>query len=131
MEGIKIISDKIKEYRRKCGYTQKTLADLLNIDRSTYAYYESGRIKPDIKNIMKLCKIFNVNYEDILESEPEIQSTLHDWSFSHSNQNSRTPDYIYNLTKNEQELILYYRLLSSERKEEIRNEIIKKYKDRK
>ena len=130
MEGIKIISDKIKKYRRECGYTQKTLADLLDIDRSTYAYYESGRIKPDINSIMKLCKIFNVNYEDILESEPEVQNNLHDSNFSCNNLSSGNSNYMYNLTKKEQEIILYYRLLSAENKEEIKNEIIKKYKSK-
>ena len=130
MEGIKIISEKIKKYRKECGYTQKRLADLLDIDRSTYAYYESGRIKPDINNVMKLCKIFNVNYEDILESEPEVQNNLQDSNFSCNNLSSGNSNYMYNLTKKEQEIILYYRLLSAEKKEEIREEIIKRYKDK-
>ncbi len=129
MEGIKIISDKIKKYRKECGYTQKRLAELLEIDRSTYAYYESGRIKPDINNVMKLCKIFNVNYEDILESESETQNNLHDSNFPCNNLSSGS-NYMYNLTKKEQEIILYYRLLSPEKKEEIREEIIKRYKDK-
>ena len=130
MEGIKIISEKIKKYRRECGYTQKTLADLLGIDRSTYAYYESGRIKPDINNIMKLCKIFKVNYEDILESESNLQNNLHDSNFPCSNPTHGSSTYMYNLTKKEQEIILYYRLLSAENKEEIKNEIIKKCKNK-
>ncbi|MDR1627984.1 MAG: helix-turn-helix transcriptional regulator [Oscillospiraceae bacterium] len=130
MGEIKIIHNKIRKYRKERGYTQKWLADLLNIDRSTYAYYESGRIKPDIHSIMKLCKIFNINYEDILESETDAQNNLYDSNFSHSSQSGGNATYMYNLTKKEQEIILYYRLLSAEKKEEIRNEIIKKHKNK-
>lgn len=42
---------------------------MLGLDRSTYSYYELGKIKPDIATIMKLANIFDVHYTDILESE--------------------------------------------------------------
>ena len=64
-----IISDTIKDLRRKRGYTQKQVADLLGVDRSTYCYYELGKIKPDINTVMKLSNIFGVHYSDILEIE--------------------------------------------------------------
>lgn len=64
-----IISDTIKSLRRRRGYTQKEVADLLGVDRSTYCYYELGKIKPDISTIMKLSNIFGVHYSGILESE--------------------------------------------------------------
>lgn len=64
-----IISDTIKDLRRKRGYTQKQVADLLGVNRSTYCYYELGRIKPDINTVMKLSNIFRVHYSDILENE--------------------------------------------------------------
>ena len=39
------------------------------MDRSTYCYYELGKIKPDITTIMKLSNIFGVHYSGILEAE--------------------------------------------------------------
>lgn len=42
---------------------------MLGLDRSTYSYYELGKIKPDVVTIMKLSGIFGVHYTDILESE--------------------------------------------------------------
>lgn len=42
---------------------------MLGLDRSTYSYYELGKIKPDIATIMKLANIFGVHYTEILESE--------------------------------------------------------------
>lgn len=68
--------------RKRSGYTQKQVADLLGLDRSTYSYYELGKIKPDIATIMKLANIFGVHYTEILESEGS--SSLAD-SFSERN----------------------------------------------
>ncbi len=64
-----IISCNIRNLRKRSGYTQKQVADLLGLDRSTYSYYELGKIKPDIATIMKLANIFGVHYTEILESE--------------------------------------------------------------
>lgn len=51
------------------GLTQKQIADILGIDRSTYSYYESGKIKLDVKTILNLSKIFGVDYTEILDAE--------------------------------------------------------------
>ena len=62
MGAINKISEKIKKFRKKINYTQKQVADYLGVDRSTYSYYELGKIIPDVKTIMSLSKIFGVNY---------------------------------------------------------------------
>ena len=71
--GDFLITEIIKKLRISCNYTQKQVADKLGVDRSTYAYYESGRIKPDIDTIMKLSTICKVHYTQILESETQEQ----------------------------------------------------------
>ena len=47
MGAINKISEKIKKFRKKINYTQKQVADYLGVDRSTYSYYELGKIIPD------------------------------------------------------------------------------------
>lgn len=59
----------LKKLRENCGFTQQQVADTLNIDRSTYAYYETGKTTPDINTIIKLAKIYNVSYAEIFEDE--------------------------------------------------------------
>ena len=66
MGAINKISEKIKKFRKKINYTQKQVADYLGVDRSTYSYYELGKIIPYVKTIMSLSKIFGVNYTEIL-----------------------------------------------------------------
>ena len=42
-----MLSRTLKKLRKNCGYTQKEVAKELGVDRSTYAYYETGKTTPD------------------------------------------------------------------------------------
>ena len=84
---------------------------MLGVDRSTYAYYESGRIKPDIDTIRKLSKIFKVHYTQILENE--MQTQLSD---SKSYLDGSVP---FNLSNQEIELLTIFRRLPDQAKSEI------------
>ena len=66
-EGKAIFFENIKRLRKESGYTQQEVADLLNIDRSTYSCYEIGKIKPDVDTMICLSQIFAVHYSQILE----------------------------------------------------------------
>jgi transcriptional regulator with XRE-family HTH domain len=55
------LNERLRELRGKCGYTQSQVAKLLNIDRSTYAYYETGKTRPDVSSLVMLAKIFNIS----------------------------------------------------------------------
>lgn len=73
-----IISEKLKIARTACGFTQQQIADILGIDRSSYAYYETGKTTPSAENLRRLAALFGVDIEwflgDIvpgLLSEPE------------------------------------------------------------
>ena len=48
---------KLKELRKNSKLTQQQVADALSVDRTTYTYYETGRLNPNFKTIYKLCKI--------------------------------------------------------------------------
>ena len=43
MASIKI-GKKLRMLREKFGYTQQHMANILNVDRSTYSYYETEKI---------------------------------------------------------------------------------------
>ena len=60
----------IRELRKEHGLTQQQLADYLQIDRSTYAYYESGRTKLPIDSVVKLAHFYQVSYAALLGPEP-------------------------------------------------------------
>ena len=51
----------LRELRKKNGLTQQHVADFLHLDRSTYAYYESGRTKVNIDILLRLSRFFQVS----------------------------------------------------------------------
>lgn len=57
----------IKNLREKAGYTQTELAKMMGLRQSTIAMWETGRTKPKVDNLIKLCKILNCSIEKILK----------------------------------------------------------------
>ena len=115
-----MLAKTLKKLRENCGYTQQQVADALNIDRSTYTYYETAKTTPDINTIIKLCKIFNVSYSDILEDEGQSQQ-VRDYGDDGlvSKYSRKNTSFIYELSKSEKQLIIYYRLLPSSSQEKL------------
>ena len=52
--------EKLKELRHAAGFMQNQIAVLLGVDRSTYAYYETGKTVPSITSLQKLCSLYSV-----------------------------------------------------------------------
>lgn len=48
--------NRLKTFRTLNGLTQGEVAEVLNLDRSTYTYYEKGRV-PNLDTLNKLSKI--------------------------------------------------------------------------
>lgn len=117
-EGLNLrqrqIKDTLRQLRKeKIGYTQQQVADYLQISRSTYTYYETGKTEPDLENIKKLAKLFGVSVEELLDDAPspkEIRSP----SLIHSQWTSESF-----LTKEERRLIQMYRHCSAETRQKI------------
>ena len=56
----------IRKLRQERGLTQKQVAEYLQVDRSTYAYYESGRPKLSIDVLVKLAHFYGVSYATLI-----------------------------------------------------------------
>ena len=110
----KEIARNIKKLRENSGYTQQQVADVLNVDRSTYAYYELGKILPSIETIYSLSRVFNVHYSELLGDERKERKKFMD-SAGREYQKG-TPINVYELTKDEKTMVMYFRMLSEEDK---------------
>ncbi len=64
------LAAKLRRHRLQVGYTQGNVADVLNITRSTYTYYESGRTSPDPATLNRIAKLFGVSIEEFFNDEP-------------------------------------------------------------
>ena len=112
----------LRQCRENAGLTQKQVADALNVERSTYAYYETGTTHPSGAMIIKLSKIFNIPYSVFMDAvgdtefdnseEDMSQTTLHDESWLER-------EKMYTLPKHEQTLLINFRSLTSSQKQEI------------
>ena len=131
----------LKFYRQNSGFTQQQVADALHIERTTYTYYEIGKTLPNLITLNELAQIYHVSVDDLMPMEPETQDEVGDSDFS-SLQRDENPqqaavrkqnnEKIYCLGNDEQSLIINYRILPKEAKQEIIQEIQKlteKYKD--
>lgn len=56
----------IKEYRKKLGFTQEKLAELLDISPRQLQRIESGQTETSLKTLKKLIKILDISDEDIV-----------------------------------------------------------------
>ena len=63
----KEFGENLRELRNEKGYTQQQMADMLNIGRSTYTYYETGKSQPSYQNLKKICEILEIDYNTILK----------------------------------------------------------------
>lgn len=69
---MKVFSERLKELRKKRGYTQSELADILNIKRATIAKWETGMTEPRIEKLIKLACIFDVSIDYLLGDYLEV-----------------------------------------------------------
>ncbi len=122
---MKSIAWKLKKFRENIGYTQQQMADALNVERSTYAYYETGKTSPSLETIMRIKDIFNVSLEDLLESESRVTAKLSDFSKERG-----TFDKVYELNKKEKSLVSLYRSLTPDIQDKILEDVSNKTKSK-
>ena len=115
-----MLGTNLRHLRCHCGITQKQIADLLDIDRSTYSYYETGRTKPDVDMIVKLANIYNVSCDDLLGRSVDMKFESVEWL------SAEKPGYtilhkslsLGDLDRGEQDLILLFRQFTEREKKE-------------
>lgn len=60
------IAERLQELRKRSGYSQEQVAEMLGLSRQAVSKWESGQGKPEIDNIVKLTEIYNVSADYIL-----------------------------------------------------------------
>lgn len=113
------INERLRELRVKSGYTQSQIAKILNIDRSTYSYYEIGKTMPDISVLITLAKVFNIPINELLadESSPQAMTDVGlRLDYVHGKKNT---SHIYELSDREKELVGMFRTCTEEQQNSV------------
>lgn len=66
----------LKAAMRTAGFTQKTLADEMQVSISTVARWSNGEIEPTITTAKQICEILDVSLLDLLGIQGEGASQI-------------------------------------------------------
>ena len=106
---------RLKQHRELCRLTQQQVADILNINRTTYTKYETGVSEPSHEVLRKIVSIFGTDFNTILGDESPFKKTV-----------VQDPDLqLYNLSDEEKMLVIAYRTMSDSDREKILGEAMK------
>lgn len=64
------IGENIQTRRKQKGWSQSELADKLNVSRQTVSKWELGETLPDTENVLKLCSLFEIGADTLLQTKP-------------------------------------------------------------
>lgn len=67
-----MLSDNIRDYRKKSNMSQDELAEKLGVSRQSISLWETGQTQPTIDNIIALAKIFNISSDMLLGTSDSI-----------------------------------------------------------
>ena len=72
----KIFIDNLKRFRQINHLTQEQLALKVGVSRESIAKWETKRVEPAIKNLVKLAEVFNVSVDKLLGVTIEDNQTV-------------------------------------------------------
>ena len=58
--------EKLKEGRLSKGLKQSDVTELIGIKNTTLSNYENGNTEPDMDTFLKLCRLYELNYSELL-----------------------------------------------------------------
>lgn len=71
-----MFSNVLKSLRKKAGYSQTELGNLLNLSKSTISMYEHGERTPDHTTMKLISELFNVSMDYLYEKETPAEPSL-------------------------------------------------------
>lgn len=63
----------LRQMRKSAGLTQAQLADKLKINRATVSKYETGEIVPSLEQIVNICAVLDVSFEELFGDKPGMK----------------------------------------------------------
>ena len=63
------LGERISDLRKKAGFSQEKLAELVGVSRQAVTKWESGNANPDTENLIRLAEIFGVSLDELCQNE--------------------------------------------------------------
>jgi transcriptional regulator with XRE-family HTH domain len=68
---IKRIAERLKDERRKCGFSQMDLSFRAGLSQNLVNYIETGKRTPNLYTILKICKALDISPAALFKNEEE------------------------------------------------------------
>ena len=117
------LGESLKKIRKQYKMTQEDVAKFLGVSRSGYTYYETGKTVPSIDMFRKLAMMYDTTIDSIVGVPAKKNATgknITDISLISEN----NADPLMYMKKEEQTLIMAFRLLSEEDKTKITEKVV-------
>ena len=114
------LAESLKRIRKKYKMTQEDIALFLGVSRSGYTYYETGKTTPSVEVLKKLATIYDTTIDEIVGMPSKTTTAVR--NVSEENVAGKGVDPLMYMKKEEQNLIMAFRLASKENKEKILRE---------
>lgn len=111
------ICTRMKSIRKMNGLTQAEVAQALNLERTAYTKYETGRV-PSLETLFRFASLFNISPIELIIGDSE-----NSFARIHSENPNEASNNMY-LLPSERQLVLRFRLCSDEDKRRVMDEII-------
>ena len=66
-----MLSERIHQFRRKCGLSQEQLAEKIGVSRQAVSKWESGTSTPELEKLIALSACFHITLDELVR-EPEL-----------------------------------------------------------
>ena len=70
------VGEKIREARRKCGFSQEQLAEKMSVSRSAIAKWETDKGLPDVGNLKTLARLLNESVDRLLDEGQPVNPSV-------------------------------------------------------
>ena len=74
-----MIGERLKQLRKEHGYTQRQLAQKLQVDQTAVSYWEQGKTNPDMERQIALADLFSVSVDYLWGREARSSSPAEGW----------------------------------------------------
>ena len=120
-----LLCHRMKQFREYNNLDYKILAEVLGISENVYKDFESNKTTPTIDIITSLAKLYKVTVVEFYGNTPRLSlhSKEHDMLFDDVSENILK---MSDLSWDETQLLLYYRLHKDDDKDEIIKKILEK-----
>ena len=63
------IGENILNFRKKKGYSQENLAEILGVSRQTISKWELGDTSPDLKQAWEIARTFKISFDELINNK--------------------------------------------------------------